>query len=249
MAITLGPLVEALTTATSPSSRKAAADALSAAIADAASRGEDLRTMFENVPGSDIAIPIGPAELTAIGNLQRFLADVATGSIALTPKDASAVIGQFGALLGGGVPGLPGMPSMPAMPIPGFPFPTPPIPGLDPCKLIKCLAASMDCDGASGGGSPPGFLPGVVVEPIDAIKVAVDNGIEILKNARDMAEEGRRQADQLAKDLAAAAKEASGDAKKAINAARKEAESTANDLVEKSEQLGGAIGSALASAF
>lgn len=246
-------LIDAVTSAASPESRKAAADALAAAIADAANRGEDLMSPITNPTNRLTVFKVGPAELAVIGNMQRTLADIASGSVEMTQQSIANISAQLGALLSGTGMGLPGLPGLPPTQIPGFPIAIPQIPGLDPCKFIKCLAASMDCNCGSDHQPVPG---GTQLPPIgggggnaNPIGTMVNNGIEILNRARDMTDSTLRTWDQRAKDLAAAAKSATGKAKAEIDAAKKEAEAKANELREKSEQLGRTIGSAIVNAW
>jgi len=246
MANIFGTLINAVNTATDPNARDAALHKFSSELQQAITRGGDIRLLLEDAlrgvpPG---AVVLGPASMLAIGEVQRYLANVATGAVTMTPQTLSAMIALLVNVFGGGgggMPGLPGLPGLLGLPqLPGLPFQIPQIPGLDACMFIKCLASSMDCSGATGGGMPG---TGGGDDPIGRM---VGSGIEALKRARDMAEEKFRQAEQTAKDLAVAANVATGVARNEIEAAKKRAEADAKELREKSEQLGQTIGGAIA---
>lgn len=259
-----GALVAAVTTASTPEGRQAAADALTSMLTEAGQRGVDVgRALLGGGPisgaaGSLMTLPgvrisPGQIQLTAIGNVQRFLADVASGVTVPTPADVQSIISQLLAGVGAAAQGVsvPGLPGAPAFP--GLPFQLPNIPGLDPCKFLKCLAASMDC--GCGGGQAPGSQPPQATIPQppegpDPVATMIGTGVEIFTRARALAEERLRSAQQRAADLLAAEKAAAdAAAKAAIQKARKDAEKNVAGLKSQAEQLTTAIGTSIAQAW
>lgn len=241
MAFDVVALLNAVNNAVSPEARVAAAKNLGNEIVAAVSRGVDISQVFGGAIGNADPIPIGPAQLAAIGQVQRYLAALASSEIVATPSNVYATFTQLAGVLGGvSLPGIPGIPQFP-----GLPFAIPQLPGLDACKFIKCLAASIDCScGQDGGGSP-----GANGKGDDPIADLVNTGIGFLKRARDLAGEKQRQFERDASDFAAAAKAATGAAKEKLEAEAKEAKGNATSLVQTGEKMTESIGTAIASHF
>jgi hypothetical protein len=167
----------------------------------------------------------------------------------------SAIVGQLPAGVGVSLPDLPappapaGSPAWPALPgfpnfpgLPGIAFP--PIPGLDPCMFLECLAARIDGSGGSGGGHVPG-----PIKPGDPVGTLVGEGIGAFNRARDFVEEKLRDAERRAKDLLAAEKAAAAAVQTDIQAARKPAEKEVEDLRNKGTQLGNTVATTIAQSW
>ena len=180
---------------------------------------------------------LNEAQLSALDDTQRYLAGVAKGLIDVTPSDMGAIVfrllGAFGGTLpGAGGAGLGGFP--------GLPFQIPQIPGLDPCRFLKCLPSSIDCPDTSTSRIP---LQGD--DSNDPISVSIRTGIGGLRRALDIVKEKTKDAERLRDDLFAAAAAATGETKKEIQEEADKAQQGVVELKSQSQQLGEAVVTAI----